>query len=214
MTSTTQEIEPLLARLKQGDQTALAELFALYRGPLERMIDFRLDPRLNGRVAASDVLQETYLDALKRAPHYFKKPDMPFGLWLRLIAGQRLVDVHRQHLGAQMRSVVQEISLPQGAWAGASSACLAAHLVGQFTPASQALERMEMAAKVESALASLEPIDREVLSLRHFEELTNGEVATILGIEKAAASKRYLRALERLRTALAAVPGLLEQEAE
>ncbi len=101
-----------------------------------------------------------------------------------------------------------------GAGPAASSACLAEHLIGQFTPASQALERMELAAKVESALASLEPIDREVLSLRHFEELSNGDTAAILGIEKSAASKRYLRALERLRMALAAIPGLLDQEIE
>ncbi len=111
MTSTTSETDALIARLKNGDQEALAELFSQYQAALRRMIDFRLDPRLNGRVSASDVLQETYLDALQRVPHFFKHPEMPFFVWLRLIAGQRLVDVHRQHLGAKMRNAGQEISL-------------------------------------------------------------------------------------------------------
>ena len=115
------------------------------------MIEFRIDPRLNGRVSASDVLQETYLDALQRVPHFFKRPDMPFAVWLRLIAGQRLVDVHRQHLGAQMRSVGQEVSLNRNAIPGASSACLAAHLVGSFSSPSQAFQRVELMSKVEEA---------------------------------------------------------------
>ena len=212
MTSTAPETDALLARLKNGDQAALAELFSQYQAALRRMIDIRLDPRLNGRVSASDVLQETYLDALQRAPHYFNHPEMPFFVWLRLVAGQRLVDVHRHHLGAKMRDAGKEISLNLGGGLGASSVCLAAHLVGNFTSPSQAFERIELLGKVEDALESLDPIDREVLSLRHFEELSNADTAAILGIETAAASKRYVRALERLRTALAAVPGLLGEE--
>jgi RNA polymerase sigma-70 factor (ECF subfamily) len=209
MSGTTSEIDALLARLKEGDQGALAELFSQYQAALRRMIDIRLDPRLNGRVSPSDVLQETYLDALQRAPHYFKHPEMPFFVWLRLIAGQRLVDVHRHHLGAKMRNAGQEVSLNLGGGPGASSACLAAHLLGNFTSPSQAFERIELLGAVEDALNSLDPIDREVLSLRHFEELSNADTAAILGIEKAAASKRYIRALERLKTVLAGVPGLL-----
>jgi RNA polymerase sigma-70 factor (ECF subfamily) len=208
MTTSAAETDALLARLKQGDQGALAELFSQHQAALRRMIDVRLDPRLNGRVSASDVLQETYLDALQRAQHYFKRPEMPFFVWLRLIAGQRLVDVHRHHLGAKMRNAGQEISLNLGGM-GTNSACLAAHLLGNFTSPSQACERIELLGKVEDALESLDPIDREVLSLRHFEELSNAETAAVLGIEKAAASKRYVRALERLKSALSGLGDLL-----
>jgi RNA polymerase sigma-70 factor (ECF subfamily) len=121
-----------------------------------------------------------------------------------LLAGQRLVDLHRQHLGARMRSVGREVSINRDGSPSAASACLAAHLVGECTSPSRAVERAELLAKVEESLESLEPIDREVLSLRHFEELSNADTAAILGIETAAASKRYLRALERLKSALAA----------
>lgn len=213
MTGTEAETAALLARLRNGDQGALAELFVQYQAALRRMIDLRLDPRLNGRVSPSDVLQETYLDALQRAQHYFKHPEMPFFVWLRLIAGQRLVDVHRQHLGAKMRSVGQEVSIDAGGFPGAMSACLAARLVGNFTSPSQVVERIEVLGKVEQALNELDPMDREVLSLRHFEELNNAETAAILGIEKAAASKRYIRALERLKTSLAGIPGLWDSKA-
>ena len=170
-----------------------------------------MDPRLNGRVSPSDVLQEAYLDAVQRVPHFLSKPEMPFHVWLRLVTGQRLIDVHRQHLGAQMRSVGQEVSLDRGyPMAEASSICLAAHLVGSITSPSEVAARGELLDAVETALDGLEPIDREVLSLRHFEELSNTETAEILGIEKAAASKRYVRALERLKGALATVPGMFE----
>jgi RNA polymerase sigma-70 factor, ECF subfamily len=202
--STTDPTSALVARLAAGDQTALAELFSLYRANLQRMVNFRLDPRLNGRVSASDVVQETYLDAVKRVPHFLSKPEMPFYVWLRLLAGQRLIDIHRHHLGARMRSVGREVSINRDGSPSAASACLAAHLVGECTSPSRAVERAELLAKVEEALESLEPIDREVLSLRHFEELSNTDTAAILGIETAAASKRYLRALERLKTALSA----------
>jgi RNA polymerase sigma-70 factor (ECF subfamily) len=204
------EVEKLVTRLRAGDEQALAELFSRYRAPLRRMIDLRLNPRLNGRVAPSDVLQEAYLDALKRVPHFVAKPEMPFFLWLRLVASQRLIEVHRQHLGAQMRAVDQEISLNRDGTVAASSVCLAAHLIGNMTSPSQAAQRGELLTQLETALNQLEPIDREVLTLRHFEELSNRDTAAILGIEPSAASKRYLRALERLRAVLEIIPGLLE----
>ena len=210
-TSDLTEADALIERLKRGDERVLADLFSLYRGPLARMIDLRLDPRLNGRVSASDVLQEAYLDAAKRVQHFLAKPGMPFFVWLRLIAGQRLIDVHRQHLGAQMRAAGQEISINRDGSPGASSVCLAQHLIGNLTSPSEAAQRVEVAAKLEDALNSLDPIDREVLSLRHFEELSNRETAEILGIETSAASKRYLRALERLKDVLGALPGMLEE---
>src|SRR5262249_15476225 len=149
-------------------QQALAELFSRYRGALRRMIELRLDARLGGRVAASDVLQETYVDAAKRVNHFFAKPDMPFYVWLRLIAGQRLVDLHRQHLGAKMRNAAQEVSIDRDGIPGASSMCLAHHLVGHMTSPSQAAAKAEMTVRLEEALSQLEPLDREVLALRHF----------------------------------------------
>ena len=206
MTTEVDDLQPLLDRLARGDTRALGELFARYQAPLRRMIALRLDHRLNGRVSASDILQETYIDAQKRTRHYFEKPEMPFFVWLRLVAGQRLVEVHRQHLGAQMRDAGQEVSLDRGGMMAASSDCLARQLAGKFSSPSHAAQRDEMLALVENVLDGLDPIDREVLALRHFEELTNNEVAAILGIDKAAASKRYVRALVRLKDALANLP--------
>jgi RNA polymerase sigma-70 factor (ECF subfamily) len=200
----------LLSRLRTGDQTALADLFARYRERLRRMVAVRLDPRLAGRVAASDVLQEAYIDALKRFPHYFEKPDQPFFGWLRLVVGQRIADVHREHLEARKRDARQEVSIENRVPAAASSVCLAACLAGRLTSPSHAAARNEWAAKLETALDELDPLDREVLALRHFEELSNTETADILGIQPSAASKRYVRALARLKQileALNSIPG-------
>jgi RNA polymerase sigma-70 factor, ECF subfamily len=193
----------LMTRLQSGDQTALADLYAGYRERLRRMVQVRMDPRLAGRVAPSDVLQEAYIDALKRIPHYFEKPDQSFFGWLRLVVGQRLADVHREHLGAKKRDVRHEVSLAKPSPVpAASSLCLAAQLVaGGASPSKDALKN-EAAKQVAKALDELDPLDREVLTLRHFEEFSNTETAEALGIQPAAASKRYVRALARLRPAL------------
>lgn len=196
----------LLDRLQAGDQEALAELFARYRDRLRRMVHIRLDPRLNGRIAPSDILQEAYIDALKRFPHFFEKVDQSFFGWLRLVVGQRLADVHREHLEAKKRDARQEISIEQRAPAQASSLCLAAYLVGRLSSPSHVAARNEWARSLESALDDLEPLDREVLALRHFEELSNSETAAVLGIQPAAASKRYVRALSRLKDVLERMP--------
>jgi len=199
------EFEPLLARLKGGDQAALGELFAHHRERLRRMVEMRLDVRLNGRISSSDVLQETYIAALQRVNHYFAKPDMPFEVWLRLIASQRLVEIHRHHLGAQMRSAANEISIDGNVMPQASSVTLAKCLAAQFESPSQVAIRRELLSHVEDALNSMDPLDREVLALRHFDEMSNDEVAALLGIKKAAASNRYVRALGRLKEALSHV---------
>jgi RNA polymerase sigma-70 factor (ECF subfamily) len=204
------KVENLVTDLRRGNQEALASLFAHYREQLRRMVQVRLDHRLNGRVSPSDVLQEAYIDALKRVHHYFEKPNMPFLGWLRLVVGQRLVDIHRQHLAADRRKVQQEAALPHAEMSGASSFCLAAQLVGHLTSPSQAAIRKEALAVLEDALNQMEPLDREVLALRHFEELSNNEVAELLGIGKAAASKRYVRALTRLREVMAEMPGVFD----
>lgn len=210
METTEADITPLLQRLREGDQRALGELFAIYRQRLRRMVEFRLDQRLQGRVAPSDVLQEAYIDALKRFGHYFDKPEGSFYVWLRLIVNQSLIDLHRRHLEAKMRAAGQEVPV-DGIWTHATSMSIAMQLVAALETPSQAAGRAEVLAQVEAALCEMDPIDREVLTMRHFEELGNSEVAETLGISKAAASNRYVRALQRLREALRAA-GVVEEE--
>ena len=187
-------------------RSPLGELFSRYRDRLGRMIQFRLDGRLKGRIATSDVLQEAYIDALKRLPHYQADRGMPFLIWLRWVTMQRLVEVHRQHLGARMRDAGREVSLDPGGSLAASSEKIA-EFIGDLTSPSQAAERAETMDQLRAALDGLEPTDREVLALRHFEELSNLEAAAVLGIQPAAASKRYVRALERLKGALEKLQG-------
>ncbi len=203
----TADVRPLLDRLQAGDTLALGELFSRYRDRLGRMVQFRLDGRLRGRVATSDVLQEAYIDALKRLPHYHATEGMPFLIWLRWVTMQRLVEVHRQHLGARMRDAGREVSLGPGGSLAASSEKIA-EFMGDLTSPSQAAERAEAMDQLRVALDGLEPADREVLALRHFEELSNLEAAAVLGIQPAAASKRYVRALERLKGAMEKLQGL------
>lgn len=207
MITTSGEMDSLVERLTRGDPSALAELFERFGGPLRRMVACRLDVRLNGRLSPSDVLQEAYIDALKRVPHF--RPEMPIGAWLRWIVKQRLIETHRQHLGAKIRSVAHEVSIYPIA-SPSSAPRLADQLVGPITSPSQAAMRSEFVARMEEALRCLEPLDREVLALRHLEELGNTEVADFLGIHKAAASKRYVRALERLKEALSKYPGFFD----
>lgn len=198
------DLADLLARVRAGDQPALAELFAKHRDKLRRMVQLRLDHRLAGRVSASDVLQEAYIDAVKRIDHYFEKPDQSFFGWLRLVVGQRIADVHREHL-AQKRDVSHEVPIDRTA-PGADSACLAACLLGSGTSPSHAAARTESFVQLEGALEQMDPLDREVLALRHFEELSNAETAELLGIQPAASSKRYVRALARLKEILETIP--------
>ena len=204
--------QELLRRALEGDEPALAALFDGYRERLRRMIRLRMDRRLSGRVDASDALQEAYLDVRKRIAEYARDlAALPFLLWLRLIAGQRLTDVHRHHLGAQMRDAGQEISLHRGPFPQADSVSLAAQLLGKMTSASQAAIRVEHKLIVQEALNSMDPIDREVLALRHFEHLSNDETAQVLGLSKSAASNRYIRALKRLKETLSSIPSLRER---
>lgn len=207
MTDTGTTTDDLLRRAKSGDTAALATLFAHYRDRLRKMVRLRLDRRLARRLDASDVLQDAYLDVARRFPEYAAAPAVPFYVWLRALTGQRLIDVHRQHLGAKMRDVGQEVSLYRWALPQASSVSLAQQLLAGFTTPTQAAVRAEMQLQLQEALNSMDPIDREVVVLRHFEELNNIETAAVLGIEAAAASKRYLRAIRRLKAILAQVPG-------
>jgi RNA polymerase sigma-70 factor (ECF subfamily) len=156
------------------------------------------------RAAAGDA----YIEAHKRLGDWAEKQEVPFFLWLRLVTGQKLTDCHRQHLGAQMRDAGQEVSLYRGALPQASSASLAAQLLGKMTSATQAAIRAEHKLIVQQTLNSMDALDREVLVLRHFEHLSNEETALVLGVKKSAASQRYIRALKRLKDILSSIPGL------
>jgi RNA polymerase sigma-70 factor (ECF subfamily) len=210
MTDESSDLEDLLRRAGAGDQQALAGLFGHYRERLWRMVHLRLDRRLQGRLDPEDVLQEAYLVLVRRFPEYAARPPMPFFLWLRQITGQKLIDLHRQHLGARMRDVGQEVSLYRGALPQASSVSLAAQLLGRLTSASRAAIRAETQLRVQEALNGMDPIDCEVLTLRNFEMLTNEETAAVLGIRKSAASKRHIQALKRLKEILAGLPDLAD----
>ena len=209
MTDSGTTTDDLLRRAKAGDAAALGALFAHHRDRLRQMVRLRLDPRVAGRLDASDVLQEAYLDVARRFPEYAAAPAVPFYVWLRALTGQRLIDLHRQHLGAKMRDAGREVSLYRGALPQASSASLALQLLAGWTSPTQAAVRAEMQLKLQEALNCMDPIDREVVVLRHFEEMNNIETAAVLGIETSAASKRYLRAIRRLKAILDQIPGFL-----
>lgn len=199
----------LIMQATAGSPLAVGLLFDRHREKIKRMIALRMDRRLSTRIDASDVVQETWMDCERRFMEFTSQRSMPFFNWLRLLAAQRLVDLHRVHLGAQMRSIKNEVQLYSGALPAASSLSLAEHLVGNLTSASYAAQRGEIQIRIQDALNSLEPIDREVLALRHFEMLTNEETAAVLGLKKAAASNRYVRALKRLKLILDDYQGLL-----
>jgi RNA polymerase sigma-70 factor (ECF subfamily) len=191
-----------------GDAAAWRALVEQHHERLRRMVAVRLDPRLQGRVDPSDVLQEAYLDAATQLGQYVADPPAPFFLWLRSLTGTRLAKAHRFHLGTQARDAAREVSLVTGPTPQASSAALAAHLVGREPSPSEAALRAEVRRRVEELLNGMDLIDREVLSLRHFEHLSKAETAHVLGISEAAAGKRYIRALQRLKDLLARTPGL------
>ena len=195
--------------LLRRDPAALAEALAVHRPRLWRMVNFRLDRRLAGRVDPDDVLQESYLAAAKRIEHYAAGGFTSPFLWLRVVVRQTMIDIHRRHLLAQSRDAGREVAIFAG-YPQATSETLAIHLVGDWTSPSQAAVRVEMVDKVQAAIATMSPVDQEVLALRHFEELTNSEVAETLGIETKAASLRYVRALRRLKEILAELPGVLD----
>jgi RNA polymerase sigma-70 factor, ECF subfamily len=197
----------LLRRAAAGDEQVLTDLFTRYRSRLKRLVRLRLDPRVQGRVDPSDVVQEAYLEVCQKLTDYLRAPTMPFFLWLRLLTGQKLALVHRQHLGVQARAAGREVSLYRGALPGASSEALAAQLLGKLTTPSRAAMKAELKIRIQEALNSMDALDREVLTLRHFEQLSNAETALVLGITPTAACNRYVRALERLRGILSGMPG-------
>lgn len=198
------------SRLERGDEGALGAVFSRHRDRLWRVVHFRMDRRLHGRLDPDDVLQEGYLAAAKRLKHY-EVSVSPF-VWLRGIVLQTLIDLHRRHLGAQKRDAARDLQIGAMRYPEATSTSLAFQLAGDFTSPSQAAVRAEVFEMVEEAIEGMKPVDREVLALRHFEELSNAEVAEVLEIEPNAASNRYVRALRRLQEILSRVPGLVGEE--
>ena len=204
------ETVQLLERLRAGDRRALAELFQQHRDRLRRMVELRMDARLQGRIDASDVLQDGFLDLVEAGGRLSERSGLPVFLWLRLVVSDRLAMIHRHHLGTRMRDAGQEVSLYRDPLPQASSAALASMLLGRLTSPSNAAIRAEQILQVQEAVNSLDPLDREVVALRHFEQLTRAETAVVLGITEEAGAKRYIRALKKLKAILAAMPGGLE----
>jgi RNA polymerase sigma-70 factor (ECF subfamily) len=171
------------------------------------MVSVRLHPLLRGRIDPSDVIQDAFVEAAARLASYAERPELPFFLWLRWLTGMRLKRVHREHFDVQARDARREVPLYSEGVPGATSAALAEQLLGGDTRPSEAAARAERKRRVEVALDAIDPTDREVLVLRHFEELSNTEVAAVLRISPAAASKRYVRALVELKRILGPMMG-------
>lgn len=179
-------------------QARLGELFEKHRGRLLKMIHLRMDPALKARLGASDVLQEAYLEIADRIDDYLDDPKMTFFLWIRFITAQRLLKLYRFHAGAKKRDMRRELHVAPSVGPDATSIALVDHLVASGVTPSMVMAQGEMQGALLDALEGMEAIDREVLALRHFEELDNAEVARVLEIPPNTASKRYMRALERL----------------
>ena len=206
MANDPSDTDHLVERLRAGDRQALTDLFQRHRDRLRRLVELRMDARLQGRVDASDVLQDAFLDAATQLDTFLRGSELSAFLWLRLVVSQRLSKYHRQHLGTRMRDVRQEVSLYRDPLPQASSAALASMLLGRLTSPSNAAIRAEQVLRVPEALNALDPLDREVIALRQFEELSRAETAQVLGITEEAGAKRYIRALKRLKAALASMP--------
>lgn len=201
----SEETRRLVERAGHGDHEVLGELFSRYSDRLRTMIELRMDPRVGGRLDASDVLQETYIQALKSFASYDPTETSSFYLWLRLIALRTLSHQHRFHLRAQARDARREVRFYRENLPYATSQMLAAQLLGQITTPSEAAVRAERKAKLKEALDSMRTSEREIVALRHFEQLSSAEAAEVLGIEERAASKRHVRAMLKLREILKSV---------
>jgi RNA polymerase sigma-70 factor (ECF subfamily) len=213
---TDPDADRLFSLAAAGDAVAWGSLLTDYWDRLCRMVAFRLDPRLRGRVDAADVVQEAYLEAADHRPDYFGRAEpVPLFLWLRGIVANKLLETHRHHLGTRMRDAGREVAIdPRAADRGgldATSAALFAELTGHADGPGTAAAGAEVGDRLREALGAMDPIDRETLALRHFEQLTNSEAAAVLGIHENAAAKRYVRALKRLKEVLSGMPGGLTE---
>jgi RNA polymerase sigma-70 factor (ECF subfamily) len=196
------DIDDALVRARQGDASALSELFVAYTPKLVRMVELRMDNAQRQRCDPSDVVQDALLEATQRFAQWGEQRELPFHVWLRFLTAQSLTRSRRFHAGTQKRDLAREDGL--------DSKCVSASRVADWilssqTSPTQAARRSEVREMVLAALEQLDELDREILALRHFEQLSNEEAAAELGIEPAAASKRFTRALQRMRPALRAL---------
>ena len=201
------EICQLLSQAAAGDRGALDELFSRHQERLWRMVRLRLSRRLQGRIDETDVVQEAFVEASRKIGEYLANPQAPFFLWLRQLTLLKLAELHRRHLGVEMRAAHREVSIYNGALPEASSVSLAAQLLGKLTSPSQAAIRVEKQMRVQEALDGMSLVDREILSLRHLEQLSNAEAAHVLGLSPSGATARHVRALKRLRAIIDNSPG-------
>ena len=197
----SQNTEQLLARVREGDDVAVNDLLERHRDSVRRLIDLRMDQVLKRRVDASDIVQDVMIEAHRRLEVYLENPVMPFHLWLRQMAKDRLIDAHRRHRGAARRSIDREQPLAAAASSGSTVDLMGQLSDGQLTPSAEATWR-ELQRRFEAACEQLEPVDQEIVFMRHFEHLTNQEAALSLDLSPQAASMRYLRAMRRLRELL------------
>lgn len=201
--------QELLAEVGRGKTEAVNQLLERHRVALRKLVQLRLDRKIARRIDASDVVQDVLLEANERLQEYIANPQMPFHLWLRHLARDRMIDMHRRHRGAQRRSLDRERSLASPQFSDQSSFDLASQLAAsELTPAAASIRR-ELEQRFLSALDLLDDDDRDILLMRHFEQLGNSEAAEALGLSAAAAGMRHLRALRKLRAILGERPSLI-----
>jgi RNA polymerase sigma-70 factor (ECF subfamily) len=198
-------LDQLIDLAVAGDSDALGELFGLYRTQLKRMLNIRMDGQLKGRVDPSDILQEAYLDLASRISE-FKNKNLSFFVWLRLVTKERLLRTHRKHIEAKQRDARREVSFNQSPVGAASSICLAEHLIGQYTSVVGNVIKAEQKIRLQALLDEMQECDREIITLRLFECLTNDEAAEVLGLTKQTTSKRFIRAIGRIRSEVQLMP--------
>ena len=199
------ETQDLLKRAGDGDQSAVNALLEKHRRALCRMVDLRMDAPLKRRVDASDIVQDVLVDANRRLPDYLRERRLPFRVWLRHLARDRMIDAHRRHRVAERRSLDRERPL-NVAFSDRSSLDLAGALRDPTATPQAIAMRHELEARFRAAVEGMDESDRDVILMRHFEQLANKEVAEALDISEAAAGMRYLRAIRRLKAKLTETP--------
>src|SRR5262245_3654007 len=208
----TEKTQDLLAEAKGGDPEAVNRLMDRHRDSLRRMVQLRLDQRIQRRIDVSDIVQDVLVEANRRLKEYLAQPAMPYHLWLRQIAQDRIIDAHRRHRVSAKRSVDKERPLAVPAADDHSTIQLAAQLCDrQLTPAAAATQA-ELAKAVEAAIAKLPDQDCEIIIMRHYEQLSNQEIAQALGLTEPAASMRYLRAIRRLKELMVNPDSVFDEE--
>lgn len=197
----SKEDEALLRSARDGDPEALANIFTKYRQRLKKMVHVRLNPQLKGRLDASDVIQDTLVEAARTLDRFLAEPSLPVYLWLRHLANEKLIEAHRRHLGAQKRDASRDLSI-HGVALNATSEAVAIELICQTTSPDEAAIKEDRKQRLTLALDKMDPLDKEILTLKHFEQLSNREVAELLDISYEAAKKRYFRAIHKLQRLL------------